>query len=219
MELIPPKKELMMRTCISDPLNLYYAPFPFVRNLFWERIKFTLCMLRKKKYERILEIGVGSGITLPTITKISDKVYAIDIHKFLSKLKPLLRYYKIEKKVFLKRCSVEKLPFKARYFDVIIGISVLEHLENPEKGIKEVARVLKKDGEAVFGFPTKSVLNSILFPILALFKEHEFGEHKQHAEEIIKMLKKYFIIEKIKFLPSFLPKKLALYSIAKLRKK
>ena len=40
--------------------------------------------------------------------------------------------------------SVYNLPFSDNKFDLILCIAVLEHLENPQKGIQEMRRVLKK---------------------------------------------------------------------------
>ena len=131
----------------------------------------------------------------------------------------MLDYYKIKKKVVLMKGNAEKMSFKTNTFDAIIGISVLEHLHNPEKGIKEIARVLKKDGHAVFGFPTNSIINRMIFPILTIVGQHEEGEHKQHAKEIVEILRKHFIVEKIKHLPRFLPEGLVLYTMVKCRKK
>lgn len=37
--------------------------------------------------------------------------------------------------------SIYRLPFRDRQFDVVVRLEVLEHLEEPEKGLKEVVRV------------------------------------------------------------------------------
>lgn len=59
--------------------------------------------------------------------------------------------------------SVYNLPFKESEFDVILCISVLEHLENPQKAVNEMGRVLKRGGilivAAPFLFPMHDVPN------------------------------------------------------------
>lgn len=46
-------------------------------------------------------------------------------------------------KLFIK-ADVEKLPFKDKVFDFVFCSHLLEHVENPDKAIKELTRVAKK---------------------------------------------------------------------------
>lgn len=39
--------------------------------------------------------------------------------------------------------TAEKLPFPDYYFDMIVSFETIEHLEHPEKFLKEVKRTLK----------------------------------------------------------------------------
>lgn len=50
-------------------------------------------------------------------------------------------------------CSLEKIPRKAGSYDAIICTEVLEHVENPEKVLKELKRVLKKNGKLYITVP------------------------------------------------------------------
>lgn len=54
--------------------------------------------------------------------------------------------------------SVYDLPFESESFDVVLCLSVLEHVEHPRDGIKEMRRVLKKGGTILVSVP-------FLFPI------------------------------------------------------
>jgi len=49
--------------------------------------------------------------------------------------------------------NVEKLPFNNGSFNVIKATELFEHVKNPESGISECARVLKKGGYFVFSMP------------------------------------------------------------------
>jgi SAM-dependent methyltransferase len=57
-------------------------------------------------------------------------------------------------------CSAESIPVTDETFDIVLMTEVLEHLENPERVISEVQRVLKKDGHIVATMP-------FLYPIHA----------------------------------------------------
>lgn len=54
--------------------------------------------------------------------------------------------------------SVYEIPFPDDHFDIVLCMSVLEHLENPPKAIEEMRRVLKPSGKIIVSVP-------FLFPI------------------------------------------------------
>ncbi len=54
--------------------------------------------------------------------------------------------------------SVYELPFKNAEFDMVLCISVLEHLEYPSRAIKEMERVLRVGGRIIVSVP-------FMFPI------------------------------------------------------
>ncbi len=54
--------------------------------------------------------------------------------------------------------DVTKLRYKSNYFDIVICVSVLEHVKDYQKAVSEIFRVLKSGGEAVIVVP-------FLFPL------------------------------------------------------
>jgi ubiquinone/menaquinone biosynthesis C-methylase UbiE len=92
------------------------------------------------KNSRILQIGCGPEDVINYIS--AGKKYAID---------PLAEFYR--KKFGLDYNSIsflegraESLPFPDGFFDVVILANVLDHVEQPQKALSEITRVLKKDG-------------------------------------------------------------------------
>jgi protein-L-isoaspartate O-methyltransferase len=61
----------------DDPLKYYYIPL--VGQLYISRITIALKLLSNKRFEKALEIGYGSGILLPTLCKLSNQVYGVDL--------------------------------------------------------------------------------------------------------------------------------------------
>ena len=55
----------------------------------------------------------------------------------------------------------ENPPFETDTFDTVINLQVLEHTLHPEVMVREIARVLKKGGKAVFLIPQTSALHEI----------------------------------------------------------
>lgn len=57
-------------------------------------------------------------------------------------------------------CSADNIPVEAGSFDTVLLNEVLEHLENPEEVLKEICRIIKKNGVLICSIP-------FLFPVHA----------------------------------------------------
>ncbi len=116
-------------------------------------------LLKVKENERILEIGSGAGHALKHIK--SSKYFPLDVSTH--NLKKIIEIdhnteSKAEKKVFPASGDVFNLPFPSNTFDTIILSEVLEHLDNPPAALKEIFRVLKKDGRFLVSVPYKQII-------------------------------------------------------------
>lgn len=90
--------------------------------------------------EKVLEIGSRGK---PSYTKYFPNRIGVDIKEGLG---------------VNTVASVYELPFDNNQFDLVLCIAVLEHLENPQKAIQEMRRVLKIGGKIIVSVP-------FLFPI------------------------------------------------------
>lgn len=128
------------------------------------------------KNKRVLDIGCGFGALSSVLAEKGAIVDAteIDQEKILRARKFLKQY----KKVTLTAVKNEMLPFPDSVFDAIIMFDVIEHVQRPEKIIKEVKRVLKNKGILYVEFtPYYSITGHHLYdyakwPIHILPKEH-----------------------------------------------
>ncbi|MBI4159046.1 class I SAM-dependent methyltransferase [Candidatus Woesearchaeota archaeon] len=96
---------------------------------------------------------------------------------------------------FVVRAMAEKLPFKDNTFDVVYTDSMLHHLKDPEDGVKEVYRVLKKDGIAVFSETHAALINRKLRRN-AYKNREKFSEWHKNFEkkELLSAINSYFEI-------------------------
>lgn len=109
--------------------------------------------------KRILDLGCGDGTRLGLLETSAEKV-GVDISDYAIN-KAVKKYSGVE---FLK-ADIEKLPFEKESFDLVFSMFVLEHVQNPEKVLKEAIRVLKKGGILIlaapnFGSPNRRSPNS-----------------------------------------------------------
>lgn len=91
------------------------------------------------KNAKILQIGPGA---LDVIHYLPGKRYAIDPLADFMKEKFKLDYGDLK---FMKGRG-EEIPFQDKFFDVVIIANVLDHVEDPEKVLREIKRVLKDKG-------------------------------------------------------------------------
>ena len=54
--------------------------------------------------------------------------------------------------------NTKNLPFKSTFFDVIISLAVIEHIENIDNFVGEAFRVLKPGGNILFEYSKFSLL-------------------------------------------------------------
>ena len=118
----------------------------------------------KKEY-KLLDLGAGAGI-IPAMNfqGTVSRIFGIDPDpRVLSN--PFLDEAKI---------SVgENIPYPDNFFDIVIADNVMEHLPNPHTVLKEVHRVLKRNG--VFYFKTPNQWHYM--PIIARLTPHRFHQY------------------------------------------
>jgi ubiquinone/menaquinone biosynthesis C-methylase UbiE len=105
---------------------------------------------------RLLDIGCGCGYLSYTAKSEQIDIYGMDISfNALSKGK--------QNFPFLKVCVAngENVPFKDESFDVVFCLGALEHFLQPEIGIEEIKRVLKKEGFSIMVLPNSFSLKNI----------------------------------------------------------
>lgn len=117
----------------------------------------TLELLGNVKGKKILDFGCGSGIYAKLLTKKGAKIKGFDISPEMIKI---ARQENPE--LDLRVGSGYKFPFKEK-FDVVLASLVVHYLDNWNKMLKEVRRVLKKEGYFIFstGNPVSEVIEKI----------------------------------------------------------
>ncbi len=136
--------------------------------------------------KRILDVGCASGWFLSRLqtTYPKSSCYGVDIYD-----KGILYGKKKYSKLKLSVNDAHKLPFKRGYFDLIVCTEVLEHVEQPGLVLKEIKRVLSKNGIAIIELDSGSILFSIVWYLWRKWKGRVWNEAHLHSFTLKKLRK------------------------------
>jgi phosphatidylethanolamine/phosphatidyl-N-methylethanolamine N-methyltransferase len=98
---------------------------------------------------RILEVGVGTGLSLPDYAR-KHRIVGLDISApMLSKAQERVAAYKLTNVEALAVMDAARLALADASFDVVVAQYVITAVPNPEGTLDEFVRVLKPGGEIV----------------------------------------------------------------------
>ncbi len=112
-----------------------------------KKIKRIEKMIGNFKGKILLNVGCGTGGFNIEAFKKGAKIFAIEPEKdaiFIARLKA--DKFGINKKNIVNGVA-EKIPFRDNQFDIVYCFSVVEHVNNLHRSLKEMIRVCKKGGK------------------------------------------------------------------------
>lgn len=197
-------------------LEHYHENANFViRFIEKKRTKAILDFLDARDEDIILDVGCGAGDILKKIK--NGQLFGIDISSYILDIaKDKLK----DKKVSLVKGDVEQLSehFPSIKFNKIYCSEVVEHIQNPQKAIQEMGKMVGKDGLAVISIPNEGVINFLkkiliklrifdfFFQKISKKMDEEWHLHSFGLKLFKDITKDQFKIIRIKRIPfSFLP--------------
>jgi phosphatidylethanolamine/phosphatidyl-N-methylethanolamine N-methyltransferase len=109
----------------------------------------ALELVDTKPGNHILEVGVGTGLSLPLYPKHA-RIVGIDISPdMLARAKELVREEGLTNVESLEVMNAEEMSFKDNTFDSVVAMYVATVVPNPKKFVDEMKRVCKPKGRIV----------------------------------------------------------------------
>ena len=143
--------------------------YPETRQISIKRkIKFIEKNLKKK--DKILECGCGNGVLSLELGRKGYNITGIDVSK-----KSILIAKKYAKKIKNSKLnfqnkSIEDFKNSKNIFDVIVFFKTFHHLKNPNKILKILRKILKKNGKLLMIEPVRGDMNELNFLIIFLIR-------------------------------------------------
>ena len=124
--------------------SFFHKIFVFINQFI---IKNKADLILKKKKGKILDVGCGDGDFLKFMKDHGWGTYGIEPSSSGAKLAK----GKLNGKIY--NTVLEKAKFPNNFFDAVTIWHVLEHVDNPGKMIKEVERIMKRNGLLIIAVP------------------------------------------------------------------
>lgn len=209
-----------------------------IRFLYNTRLRRVLrmiyCEAKKSSKERIvLDLGCGAGY-FSRILSSQFRTIGLDID----------RSFQVQRRRFKKLdfilADISFMPFRSHSVDIVVCISVLEHLQNLNDVMKKIKGVLKRDGIFIAGYPVETKFFKFVWKRVSprnfrfidqsqtYWLEPTTGKqecywkspftHKQDYQTIRNTLKRHFkVLQKEKLPSNVFPDLLAYYECTKMR--
>jgi len=137
------------RATIAKAYARWAPVYDFVFGAVFERGRNAAISAAERIGGRILEVGVGTGLSLPDYGR-ANRVIGVDISEpMLRKAKARVALERLPHVQGLAVMDAERLAFPDSAFDVVVAQYVITAVPHPEATLDEFARVLKSGGEIV----------------------------------------------------------------------
>jgi len=127
---------------------------------------------------RTLEIGCGTGAMIRSLVQknnFAGEVVGVDQSAaFIEAAKEFATAEGSDEYIEFRVCDVHELDFEDDSFDVAIAHTLISHVTDPESVVKELARVIRKDGTLV-------IFDGDYASLTYALPDHELGRRMDHA--------------------------------------
>jgi glycosyltransferase involved in cell wall biosynthesis/ubiquinone/menaquinone biosynthesis C-methylase UbiE len=183
---VTPKKASPLLECTGER----YLPWLEEASIGYEHLHRYAYATQFVQNKRVLDLACGEGYGSYLLAKTAKSVMGIDIDE--NSIKHARNKY-IKQNLEFKTGSITEVPIGGEsLFDVAVCFEALEHIEDHQKLLSEVKRLLTPDGVFIVSTPNKTVYSD----------EPQFNNpfhvHELYFDEFRELFEKYF--KDVKFL-------------------
>ena len=137
------------RSAVEKAYDRWAPVYDLVFGPVFERGRRAAIVAAERIGGRILEVGVGTGISLPDYAR-QNRIVGVDISAaMLDKARERVVELGLDHVEALEVMDAERLAFPDGCFDVVVAQYVVTAVPNPEAALDEFIRVLRPGGEIV----------------------------------------------------------------------
>lgn len=208
LHLLP--QESLVKTGPVDHADWNFRPM--LGAIQRSRFRLLLRLLPAERFDRLLEVGYGSGVLLPELARRCRELHGLDVHEEPERVAAALA--KIDIKASLCSASAEKMPFDDGFFDAVVAVSSFEFIPDFDQACREIGRVLAPRGAFFVITPSDSAILDLGLKIMTGADAER--DYQGRRKEVMPALRRHFRIDRSLSFPSRL---FAVYTGLRLTKK
>ena len=150
-----------------------------------QRFRLIARLMGERRCRDLLEIGYGSGIFGPELSRRCDSYCGIDTHESSREIAEVLGSVGVN--AALHAGSVHELPFDDGSMDWVVAVSVFEFVDDMTTACNEVARVLRPGGSVFVVTPGDSALLDVGLKLATgESAKDDFGDRRAAVESTLR---------------------------------
>jgi SAM-dependent methyltransferase len=149
-----------------------YAPDPASRDLPGLKAKWLVEQLPAAVSPLVLDYGAGEGKHLHLVRRVRPGARLVGVDIRAPRARVDFEFHQV--------ASNMPLPFADGTYDVVVSCDVLEHVENIDRSLDEISRVLRRDGSFIGFVPAEGGLGPHAF--FRLLDSHIYRDTKDHGQ-------------------------------------
>ena len=139
---------------------------------------------------RVLDVGCGTGYTTLGVLNRRDvcEVVGLDMNP-VQLNKAVKNLHSKKARLSISRGDAENLPFIDDSFDAVISVGAIEYFPDPERVLKELARVANPNGNVIVCGPesawfSKFALNRVFYTPSVKEMDEDFSQRRACSGEV-----------------------------------
>jgi len=128
---------------VGNVYDKYGTRNPIARALMSGFLRVVRRFYEESAGNSVLEVGCGEGHLLDELTTTRAPALAVGTDLSVALMREARDRY--PRQVSFLAADVYNLPFADQSFDLVLACEVLEHLDQPERALREIARVSRRD--------------------------------------------------------------------------
>lgn len=160
---------------------------PIIRWLMLKRLTTVMGFCGTRKYPTSMDLGTGTGVMLPFLSSVSERVFALDRMVEVARIRKEQTHLD---NVTVVEMSGVSLPFDDNAVDLALALDVLEHFDSLDEIIKELWRVIKPGGLLIVSGPSENFMYKIGRFVAGFHNIADY--HHWSVDDVNQCVNKYF---------------------------